>query len=137
MLPATVYFQGKSATIQMRNAGGVTFASGAPVWVALVDSSGYSSSVQERYQFYLVTEGPLRVGDAAIPAGAYGGGFLGDHFLLMDIGGHTVAQGPVQLDQALRRPRPLEIVADSVNSVKLYLGRHWVLLQAGPDTKGR
>ncbi len=132
MLPATVYFQGQSATLQMRNSGGVIFAGGAPLWVALVDSSGYSTSVQERYQFYLVTEGPLRVGNASLPAGAYGGGFLGDHFLLMDIGGHTIAQGPAQLDQALARPRPLQILADSANSVKLYLGRHWVLLQAIP-----
>lgn len=131
LLPPSVYFQGKTAPLQTRNAGGTTFADGAIVWVSLVDASGYATSVQEKYQFYLVTEGPLRVGDARVPAGAYGGGFVGDHFLLMDLGGHTVAQGPVQTDAAMTRPRPLQVVPDTLSSVKLCLGRRWVTLQAG------
>lgn len=130
LIPATVYFQGKSAPVQLRNAGGTTFAGGAVVWVALVDSSGYSSSVQEKYQFYFVTETPLTVGGVSVPAGVYGGGFLKDHFLLMDVGGHTVAQGPLQMDADLHRPRPLEVLADTPSSVKLYLGRRWVKLQS-------
>ena len=131
LLPATVYFQGKSAPLQIRNAAGTALNGKQILWASLVDTSGYSSSVQERYQFYLVSEGPFRIGDAAIPAGAYGAGFLGDHFLIMDLGGHTIAQGPLQTDKDLRRPRPLQMVPDQASSVKLYLGRHWVLLQAG------
>jgi hypothetical protein len=137
LLPPTVYFQGQSAPLQIRNSGGTRFLSGAIVWVSLVDSSGYASSVQQRYQFYLVTEGPLRVGDATVPAGAYGGGFLDDRFLLMDLGGHTVAQGPIQTDADLHRPRPLQILPDSPDSVKLYLGRRWVLLHADPRVEAR
>ena len=133
LLPATVYFQGQTAPLQLRNAGGVSFANHQVVWVSLVDSSGYSTSIQEKYQFYLVTEGPLRFGDATLPAGAYGGGFLGDHFLLMDLGGHTVAQGPLQTNAALPRPRPLQLVPDTPSSVKLYLGRHWVAVQPAPS----
>ncbi len=135
LLPSSVYFQGRTAPLQTRNAGGTTFADGQIVWVALVDSSGYSSAIQEKYQFYLVTEGPLRVGDASLPAGAYGGGFLGDRFLLMDLGGHTVAQGPLQTDAPLRRPRPLQVLPDTASAVKLYLGRKWVALQADPGAK--
>ncbi len=130
LLPQTVYFAGRTAPLQLRNASGTKFASGSILWVSLVDSSGYSSSVQERYQFYLVTEGPLRVGDVALAAGAYGGGFVGDHFVLMDLGDHTVGEGPTQEDAAMRRPRPLQIVADQPNTVKLYLGRKWVTLRA-------
>jgi hypothetical protein len=134
LLPPSVYFQGKTAPLQTRNAGGTTFAGGAIVWVALVDASGYATNVQERYQFYLVSEGPLNVGDARIAAGAYGGGFVGDHFIIMDLGGHTIAQGPVQTDAALTRPRPLQIVPDTLSSVKLYLGRRWVELQPGTSS---
>ncbi len=133
LLPATVYFQGRSAPLQMRNAAGTTFGTDRILWASLVDTSGYSTSVQERYQFYLVSEGALRVGGTPVPAGAYGAGFLGERFLLMDLGGHTIAEGPLQTDTALRRPRPLQMSADGPSSVKLYLGRHWVLLQ--PDTK--
>ena len=133
LLPPSVYFQGQSAALQLRNAGGVTFANGEILWASLVDTSGYSTGVQDRYQFYLVTEGPIQFGDAKLPAGAYGAGFVGDHFLLMDLGGHTVAQGPLQQDAAFARPRPLQVLRDTPNSVKLYLGRHWVLLSADPS----
>ena len=132
LLPPSVYFQGRSAPIQIRNAAGVSLANGAVVWATLVDVSGYSTSVQDRYQFYFVTEGPLFFGKTTLPAGAYGGGFLGDHFLLMDLGGHTLAEGPLQEDATLRRPRPLMMVPVSPSSVRLYLGRHWVLVQNGP-----
>ena len=132
LLPPAVYFQGQTANLQLRNAVAIKFVRGAIAWVCLVDSSGYASDVQERYQFYLVTETRLRVGDAELPAGAYGGGFLKDRFLIMDLGGHTIAEGPVQTDATLHRPRPLQLQPDSSTSVKLFLGRRWVLLRADP-----
>lgn len=129
LLPPSVYFQGRTAPLQLRNAAGTDLGSGQIVWSSLVDSSGYSTSVQEKYQFYLVSEGPLQFGSARLPAGAYGGGFLGERFLLMDLGGHTIAQGALETDATLRRPRPLQMVVDHPGAVRLYLGRHWVLLQ--------
>ena len=131
LLPQTVYFQGKTASLQLRNAGGTSFSAGAIVWAALVDTSGYASSVQEQYQFYLVTERSLRVGDAQLAPGAYGGGFLTDHFVIMDLGGHAVAEGSTHLDEAMKRPRPLQILPEAPDAVKLYLGRHWVMLRSG------
>ncbi len=130
LLPPSVYFQGRTAMLQSRNAGGTTFAGGAVVWAALVDTSGYASDVQERYQFYLVTEGPLQVGSASLPAGVYGAGFVGERFLIMDVGGHSLAEGTTQLDSTLQRPRPLQILPESPASVRLYLGRRWVTLKS-------
>lgn len=132
LLPVSVYFQGKTAPLQLRNAAAVSFSDDATVWAALVDTSGYASDVQERYQFYLVTESPLLVGQTMLAAGAYGGGFIGDRFLIMDLGGHSVAEGDLQKDPAMKRPRPLQMMPDMPNAVKLYLGRHWVELQAAP-----
>lgn len=129
LLPATVYFQGRTASLQVRNAGGTSFEGGAIVWAALVDSSGYASNVQDRYQFYLVTECPLRVGAGRLAPGAYGGGVVGDHFILMDLGGHTIADEPAKIDAALARPRPLQLIYQSGISVKLLLGRRWITLQ--------
>ncbi len=86
LLPDAVYFAGKSATTQLRNSAGVHYADGHYVLAVLVDTSGYSSSVQEKYQGYLLTEVPLEFGDHRLPAGAYGIGFVGDHFGVMDIG---------------------------------------------------
>ena len=132
LLPPSVYFRGKSAPIQLRNAGAVRFGEDAIAWVALVDNSGYATDVQEKYQFYLVTEAPLLLGGTKLAAGAYGGGFLGERFVVMDLGGHTVAEGSLQTDPALKRPRPLQMLPDTPHAVKLYLGRHWVELASMP-----
>lgn len=129
LLPPSVYFSGQTANLQLRNAGAVNL-DGAIVWASLVDSSGYASDVKERYQFYLVTERRLHVGDADLPAGAYGGGFLKDRFVIMDLGGHTVAEGAVQTDGSLQRPRPLQLLPDNSTAVKFFLGRQWVSLRA-------
>lgn len=129
LLPQSVYFHGRTAALQLRNAAGVSFGAGAIVWAGLVDTSGYASNVQDRYQFYLVTESALLFGNSRLPAGVYGGGFVGDHFILMDIGGRTVAEGNVETDAAMPRPRPLQMLPDSPNAVRLALGRHWVRLQ--------
>ncbi len=132
LLPGSVYFQGRTAPLQLRNAGAVHFGPDATAWVALVDTSGYATDVQEKYQFYLVTEAPLTMGGVKVAAGAYGGGFLGERFLLMDLGGHTVAEGRVESDPAMKRPRPLQLLPDTTDAVKLYLGRHWVQLKSSP-----
>lgn len=132
LLPGSVYFQGKIAPLQLRNAAAVRFGPDAIAWVALVDTSGYATDVKEKYQFYLVTEAPLTIGDAKVAAGAYGGGFLGERFLLMDLGGHTVAEGRVEDDPALKRPRPLQLLPEAADAVKLYLGRHWVQMKSSP-----
>ena len=135
LLPATVYFEGKTAPLQLRNAAAVRFGDNATVWASLVDTSGYASDVQARYQFYLVTESALLVGQATLAAGAYGGGFLGDRFLIMDLGGHTLAEGDLLTDPGIKRPRPLQILPDTPDAVKLYLGRHWVRLKALPSQR--
>ena len=93
VLPATVFFRGLSAPVQARNSGGVLFASGGDnrmMLVSLVDTSGYSTSVQEKYQAYLLTEVPLDIGGQRLAPGAYGFGFIaGDTFIVQDIGRMT------------------------------------------------
>ncbi len=54
IMPASVYFKGQSASIQGRNSAGIRFPDGSLVFMALVDTSGYSSDVQQRYQGYLL-----------------------------------------------------------------------------------
>ncbi len=126
LLPATVYFQGQSAPLQLRNATAYRAPDGGIFWLSLVDTSGYSTGVRERYQFYLVTERALTLGTANLAAGAYGGGFLSDGTaLLMDLGGHDVAKTAVTNDAGFKRPRPLQLVQVGA-SLRLYLGRQYV-----------
>ncbi len=106
-----MYFRGQTAPLQLRNAGAVRFPDNAVLFASLVDTSGYSTSVRERYQFYLVTEVPLRVGEKSLPAGAYGAGFLEDGtFVVMDIGGHDLLLSRTTRDENMQRPRPLQLV---------------------------
>ena len=91
LLPATVFFRGQSAPIQARNSSGVQFNKNALLLVTLVDTAGYSSSVQEKYQAYLITEASLDIEGHRLPPGAYGCGFIaGNTFVVMDIGGHDL-----------------------------------------------
>lgn len=123
--PPSVYYRGKTAPIQMRNAAAVRSGKGV-FFAGLVDTSGYSSSIQETYQMYLLLEQPTRLGSVTLPAGAYGAGFVGTQFVVMDLGGRKLAEGATQLDEHLTRPRPLQIVQPSATETRLYLGRRWV-----------
>lgn len=133
LMPEKVFFRGQSATVQMRNSGGVRFSDGMLVLTALVDASGYSSGIQQRYQAYLITEVPLKIADRTLRPGAYGAGFVqGDHFVVMDIGDHELLNVACQHDAELRRATPLQLTAaPEAGSYRLYAGRSFVTFQRG------
>src|ERR1700739_3626425 len=83
LLPASVYYKAQSAPTQLRNSGGVKFADGYYVLATLVDTSGYSSDIQAKYQAYFITEVPIKIAGQSLPAGVYGVGFIGgDKFVV-------------------------------------------------------
>jgi len=129
MLPDKVYYRGQSATTQLRNSGGVKFADGFFVLVTLVDTSGYATDVQSKYQAYLVAEVPIKVGGENLPAGVYGVGFVGGgKFLVTDVGAHEVLTVKSGEDAGLKRPMPLQVVADPAGGFRLYSQRRFVSL---------
>ncbi len=126
IFPAQVFFRGQVAPVQMRNTGGIHFGDDAYVLAGLVDSSGYSSDIRQKYQGYLITEVALQVGGQKLPVGAYGIGFLAeDKFVAMDLGAHDVLQGSSTKDAEIKRPVPLQIVS-SGGKYRLYVGRDYV-----------
>ena len=126
IFPAQVFFRGQVAPVQMRNTGGIHFGDDAYVLAGLVDSSGYSSDIRQKYQGYLITEVALEVGGQKLPAGAYGIGFLaGDKFVAMDLGAHDILEGSSAKDAKIKRPVPLQIVG-SGGKYRLYVGRDYV-----------
>lgn len=130
ILPGSVFFRGQSATTQLRNSGGVRFADGYLMLAALVDNSGYSSGVQEKYQAYFITEVPLTIGDHRLMPGAYGVGILRGaqpQFVVEDLGAHDLFETTAVNDAKLHRPVPLQVVAgDSAGKYRLYMGRNYV-----------
>jgi hypothetical protein len=130
ILPKTVFFKHLSASVQGRNSAGIRFGNGDLVLVALVDTSGYSSAVQQTYQAYLLNEVHLKIGDKFLPPGAYGFGFVGDHIIVMDIAGNELLQAPIVRDAQLTRPAPLQLFPDekAPGHYRLYLGRSYITL---------
>ncbi len=136
ILPGAVFFRGQSASVQERNSGGVRFADGYYVLATMVDNSGYSTGVQEKYQAYFITEVPLEIGGHHLPPGAYGVGILKSAntptFVAMDIGEHDLFQSDAVNDAKLHRPTPLQVLAgDGPGKYRLYLGRNYVEFQRG------
>ena len=132
ILPATVFFRGQSATLQARNSSGLRFGGGRLVLTGLVDTSGYSSGIAEKYQAYLITELALRIGDQRLLPGCYGYGFLAsDRMVVMDIGANDLMRATTQRDAVLKRPTPLQILVDGA-AYRLYLGRSYVSLMVEP-----
>jgi hypothetical protein len=128
LIPETVFFRGQTAPVQLRNSAGVRFSDDLYTLAAIVDSSGYSSGIREKYQGYLITEVALDFGGQTVQPGAYGFGFLSSgKFVVMDLGAHDVFQTASQRDGDLKRPVPLQIAAVSAGGTyRLYAGRDFV-----------
>jgi hypothetical protein len=127
LLPASVYYKAQSAPTQLRNSTGIKFADGYYLLSTMVDTSGYSSDIAAKYQAYFITEVPIKIGDQSLPAGIYGVGFIGGNkFVVTDVGAHDVFSVDSSTDEALKRPMPLQIMADPSGGFRLYAGRKWV-----------
>jgi hypothetical protein len=128
VVPAEFFFAGQKAATQMRNATGFQATEGKVVFAALVDTSGYSTAVQQKYQGLLVTESKLNVGGSELASGAYGFGFEADKFVVMNVANEDLLGVPFETDAALKRPVPLKFVAEG-GAYKLYAGRKWVAVK--------
>ena len=127
LLADKVYYKGQSATTQIRNSGGIKFADGYYVLSTLVDTSGYSSDVQAKYQAYFITEVPIKIGGHDLAAGIYGLGFVGDKLIVTDVGAHDLFTVPSTTDSAMKRPMPLQMVGTN-GEFRLYALRHYVTI---------
>jgi hypothetical protein len=128
VVPAEFFFRGQKATVQLRNATGFQTANGMVTFGALVDASGYSSSIQEKYQGMLITESKLNVGGSELAPGEYGFGFTKDKFVVMNVASEDVLSVPYSTDAELKRAVPLKMVEDGAG-YKFYAGKKWVAVK--------
>jgi hypothetical protein len=127
VVPQGFYFEGQSGGTQMRNAAAAQLGPRRFVVAGLVDTSGYSSDVQAKYQGFIITDSPITIGGSRLPTGAYGFGFTSGWFNVMDVGGRRVLSVRARDDDRLQRPRPL-MMTDARNGVRLYAGRSFVVI---------
>ncbi len=128
-VPAEYFFRGQKAPVQLRNAVGLQLADGKMALAALVDASGYSTAIQQKYQGMLITEVKLNIGGSVLAPGQYGFGFTADgKFVVMDVGNNDVMSTASQTDGALQHAVPLKLVEDG-GGYKLYAGKKWVAVK--------
>ena len=132
LLPAAILFKGQLAPVQSRNSGAIRHPDGSLTVVSLVDSSGYSSGVRERFQLFLYTEVPLQLApNKVLPSGFYGAGFLADNtMVVLDVASRDVMIVATTADPSMSRPRPLQLRSASASGeTRLYLGRSYIALR--------
>ena len=129
VVPAEYFYRGQKAPVQLRNAGGFQLADGKMTLAALVDASGYSTAIQQKYQGMLITESKLNIGGSELAPGQYGFGFAADgKFVVMNVAHEDVLSVPYETEQALQRAVPLKLVEEGAG-YKLYGGKKWVAVK--------
>lgn len=129
LAPTNYYFAGQSAAVQVRNTAGLKNSSGKVVLAGLVDTSGYSSAIAEKYQGFLITETKLTFDGATLDPGQYGFGFKDGKFIVLNVASTELFSIASQNDDALKHPVPLKFEKDG-GGYRLYAGRKYVVVKA-------
>ena len=128
IVPAGYFYRGKSATVQARNSAAIRTKDQRYVIAALVDTAGYATDIAEKYQGLLITEVKLKIEGSELAPGQYGLGFVGEKFVVTDVGANDVLSVDSKRDADLKRAVPLKIVKDG-DDYRLYAGKKYVTLQ--------
>jgi hypothetical protein len=125
--PTTYYYAGHAATVQMRNTVGIRTPDGKNILAGMVDTSGYSTGIQQKYQGYFITEAKIRVEGTEVAPGEYGFGFMDDKFILTNVASEDILNVASKMDDQLKRPVPLK-VAEEKDGYRLYAGKKYVMV---------
>ena len=129
LAPSSYFFAGQSAAVQVRNTGGLKNSAGKLILAGLVDTSGYSTAIQEKYQGFLITETKLSFDGATLDAGAYGFGFKDGKFIVMNVAATDLFSIASANDDQLKHPVPLKFEKEGAG-YRLYAGRKYVVVKA-------
>lgn len=125
------YLEGNSIPTEKRNAALIKTPSGTRVELALLDTSGYSSQVQQKYSGMIISEGSIQVCGVKLGVGSYGFGTRLPHppgsgeaqVYFYDQAGTKVGECSASKDARLKTPKPLQVMI-SGGKARLYLGVH-------------
>jgi hypothetical protein len=134
-MPRDFYLEGSAIPTQKRNAALVKSPAGARALFALIDTTGYSSHIQQKYEGMLITEGEISVCGNRVGVGSYGFGYTkpvptsteDSTFTLYSQAGGKQFECNTKKDAEIKQPKPLQVVGGE--PAKLYLGRFWLELK--------
>jgi hypothetical protein len=115
--------------VQQRNTAGLKNTGGKVVLAGLVDTSGYSTAIQEKYQGFLITETKLSFDGATLDPGEYGFGFKDGKFIVMNVAATDLFSISSANDDQVKHPVPLKFEKDAAG-YRLYAGRKYVVVKA-------
>lgn len=133
-VPKDFYLEGNAIPTQKRNAALVKTPTGARLVFALIDTTGYSSQIQQKYEGMIINEGKVTLCGRVIGVGSYGFGFTkpvatsteATMFFVYNQAGGKVADCTMTKDEGLKQPVPLQVVVSKGAPAKLYLGKNWL-----------
>jgi hypothetical protein len=128
VIPNSYFFGGQSASVQTRNSVGMKTGAGKFVLAGLVDTSGYATAIQEKYQGFLITEAKLTFDGATLEPGAYGFGFKDGKFMVMNVAATDVLSAGTKNDDQLKHPVPLKLEKDG-EAYRFYAGKNYVVFK--------
>ena len=129
LAPTSYYFAGQSAAVQVRNTAGLKNSAGKVALAGLVDTSGYSTAIQEKYQGFLITETKLSFDGATLEPGEYGFGFKDGKFIVMNVAATDLFSIASANDDQVKHPVPLKFEKGG-GGYRLYAGRKYVVVKA-------
>ncbi len=130
IVPASFYFAGQSAPTQIRNSAVARLAKDRHVIAGMVDTSGYSSEISDKYEGFLITDSAVVIGGKELATGAYGFGFSSaGKIRIFDLSGKEIMSVETANDKELKRPRPL-MMSVATDGVRFYKGKNYALISA-------
>jgi len=129
VIPSAYFFAGQSAPVQMRNSVALKTSGGHFVLAGLVDTSGYSTAIQEKYQGFFITESKITFDGGKLDPGQYGFGFKDGKFLVMNVAATDVVSVSSKNDEQLKHAVPLKLEKDG-DGYRLYAGKDYVGFKA-------
>jgi len=136
-LPKDFYLEGNAIPTENRNAAMLKTPAGARVLFALIDTTGYSSQIRQKYIGMVIAEGKLSICGISVGVGSYGFGLdkppatsnEDAKFFLYDQAGEKVSECASKKDSEIKQPKPLSVVLAKEAPAKLYLGRYALPLE--------
>jgi hypothetical protein len=136
-IPNDFYLEGNRIPVEKRNAVLLKTPAGARLVFALIDTTGYSSQIKQKYIGMAITEGTVSVCSVPLSVGSYGFGLEkpvatsseAAKFYVYNQAGEKVGDCAAKKDNTLKQPKPLNIVLSKEAGARLYLGRYFVELK--------
>jgi hypothetical protein len=133
-MPKDFYLEGNAIPTDKLNAVLLKSSSAPRVLFAVINTTGYSSQIKQKYMGMAITEGRVSVCGTPVDVGSYGFGLdkpaapstADAKFHLYNQAGTEVASCAAPRDAKIKVAKPLQVIVSKEGSAWLVLGRYKV-----------